>query len=284
MSDLPPSTPSTAPGSPPEQLQGMVFPSDLETLGHWVRFSPFKYSRANRLSETATPQPITASIFLPVPDNLVTGYSMGYSEENLEAYGEGVVELAKQAKNVMSANQGKDKEKALSEAIDSLRASAVANLGGALAATGLALDQFTGGAISVGSGIQRNPHLALLFTGVNFRSHRFSYRFTARTPEEANILQQMIMTFKMAMHPNYKPEFQNHLFEYPDEFEIEFSDGLFAVAPSVLRDFSINYHGQGIPAYHPDKLPVEMHFDMMFQEIYILTKDDIQEGRNGVPY
>ena len=69
-------------------------------------------------------------------------------------------------------------------------------------------------------------------------------------------------------------------FNYPDEFEIEFSqpdpiDYLFKIGNSVLSSFNINYQPDGGSHYHVNGAPVSLGLSLNFTEIEINTKEEI---------
>jgi hypothetical protein len=92
------------------------------------------------------------------------------------------------------------------------------------------------------------------------------------------------------MHPNYK--IGNLAFEYPDEFTIEFSSTLapylYKIGTCVLKNVSINYNAEGVPAFFDTGAPVSVEISMTFQETKIITKDNLDDPLNdtssAVPY
>ncbi len=68
-------------------------------------------------------------------------------------------------------------------------------------------------------------------------------------------------------------------FEYPEEFDIEFSSRinphLFNVNRSVLKSINVNYNGENIPIFFEETgAPVSIEVSLQFQETKILTKED----------
>ena len=126
----------------------------------------------------------------------------------------------------------------------------------------------------------RDRHLAVIFTGVNFRSHTFTYKFSPRDSGESTTIKNIIRRFKKHMHPDVDgPAF----FKYPDEFAIAFSGKnesfMFNFGTSVLSDFQVNYNPDGGSYFHTDGSPVSVGMQLTFTEIDILTKDQIAQGR-----
>ena len=51
-------------------------------------------------------------------------------------------------------------------------------------------------------GVAINPHLAVVFRGINFRDHSFTYKFVARDQTESNTIKAIIEAFRFHMLPS----------------------------------------------------------------------------------
>ena len=270
----------------------LTFPSDLR--GHGQNFILFRALKDFHLTRSAAPKENSvASIALPLPGNLSTSYNAQYSVEGIGPIGEGGSDIAAGGGGLQGVaqrlsakfkeNNGADIKGALldlaSTAADPVIAAVAASIGGLPgAATGAVVAQAFKGALG-GKGIARNPHIAALFTGTNFRSHAFQYKFTARNSQESDALRSIIKTFKYHMSPGYKEA--GHFFDYPEQFEIDIVGGdyLFDIGVSVLTSFDVNYGSDGA-AYHFEdtNAPFSITLAMTFQEIAITTKSEIYLG------
>lgn len=272
------------------------YPQDL--LGHRCIIFTAVNDRQNsrvgnqRVSEAGT------SIALPLPGNLSTAYNAQYSNEgigplgklafdagaggfnNVGEFGQNMVDrlssISSDERNAIMANLGSS----LAEAeIGALAATAVG--GGALgAATGAAVAQaFKGG--MAGAGVARNPHLAALFTGTNFRTHSFQYKLVARNEAESQAIKAIIHGFKLHSAPNYLAS--GHFLQYPSKWEIVIKNGpgdyLFKIGDSVCTNVEVNYTAEG-GAYFYDKsgAPVSVGLSLEMQEVAITTQKEIMEG------
>lgn len=152
--------------------------------------------------------------------------------------------------------------------------------GGNLAAlAGAGAAGFLKGALQ-GAGVARNPHLATVFTGVDFKTHTFQYKLIAKNKAESDTIRDMIFSFKKAMAPNYT--LGDHVFQYPDQFDITLAAGnyLFKFGRSVLTQFDVNYTGEGTPAFFEETgAPYSVTLNMSFQETEIVTKREVNQGR-----
>jgi len=122
--------------------------------------------------------------------------------------------------------------------------------------------------------------LAVIFSGVNFRSHQFQYKFSARNSGESDALREIIKRFKLNMVPTIDGA---AFFKYPNEFDISFSSKhekyMFKFGTNVLTDFQINYNPDGGSYFHDNGAPVSVSMSLTFTEIDILTQEQIEDGR-----
>lgn len=242
---------------------------------------------------------------LPIPANLATSYNARYSNESLGVTGdlgrrvgagleapesftaesiENSIRDAIEGANISSKDLSGAAAGGLIAGVESgslAAAAATKILGGgnlsALTAAGAA--GFLRGAL-VGAGIARNPHLATVFTGVDFKTHTFQYKLIAKNKAESDTIRDMIFSFKKAMAPNYA--LGDHVFQYPDQFDITLAAGnyLFKFGRSVLTQFDVGYTGEGTPAFFEETgAPYSVTLNMSFQETEIVTKREINQGR-----
>ena len=241
------------------------------------------------------------SFALPIPSNLNTSYNAQYNNAELGVAGQA-------ARNV-AAGMGNKTGSFTQNLIDSVKENEVLgvenisgmmkNLGiaaagadtlttalaGALlggpagAAIGGALGSIGTGALR-GLGVARNPHLANVFTGVNFRQHTFQYKLIAKNEKESEAIRDLIRNFKYHMAPDYRAS--DHVFLYPSKFQIilRAGDYLFKIGDSVLTTFDVNYTGEGAPYFFEDtNAPYSVTINMTFVEDTIVTKREIRQGR-----
>lgn len=237
----------------------------------------------------------TTIIALPIPTNLQTGYNAQYSETGIGVFGNELRTAMEEGSSVVDFLQQRGidtlQQSALAIAASASRevaavlgAASVEKLGLGAAGIGAGVGGAAGGAVQgalAAKGIAVNPHLAVLFEGVNFRTHSFQYKFSARTESESYSLNNIIYEFKKAMHPSIDGK---AFFKYPDEFDIRFPNDqgfLFEIGKSVLRDFSLNYTPDGGSYFHKNGAPVSVQMSMTFVEIDILTKQEIGNAPGG---
>lgn len=277
------STDTGDPTSSTGQPADLYFPADLPTIDHWIRISSFKYSRANRNATTAQNAAYTGHVFLPMPSSIKSDYSSQYSNEALGVTGlaqAGATDIYNdKIKGILNNSKpGKERNKAIADEIAAAGGVAASQSPGAL--TNWMLDTFPLQGFSVAQGIARNPHLAVLFEGVRFRSFDFNWEFVPRNKQELDTLNRIIKHFKAARAPQYSNVYANHLFTYPDEFEVEFHypDYLFTFNACVMTDFSVDYTPQRASVFFREpKAPVAYGISMSLQETTINTRETITQ-------
>ena len=241
------------------------------------------------------------SFALPIPANLGTAYNAQYNNAELGVAGEAARKVGSKFErssgsfisdivdavnktDVLSADNLKGSLTSLAvsaagadTAAAGLAGAAFGGLGGA--AIGAGLGSFGQGALR-GLGIANNPHLANVFTGVNFRVHTFQYKLIAKNKQESDTIRDMIRNFKYHMAPDYSSS--DHIFNYPSQFQIilRAGDYLFNIGDSVLTSFDVNYTGEGGPYFFEDtNAPYSVAINLSFTEDTIVTKREIRQGR-----
>ncbi len=129
-----------------------------------------------------------------------------------------------------------------------------------------------------------NPHMAVLFQGMGFRTFSMNFSLIARNVEESDMIRNIIYTFKYHMHPSLPPDdTTNRFLLYPENFVIAFmspaDDYLFKCSPCVLEAMDVDYNGSSVPAFYAETgAPVHINMSLQFKETEVLTKERIAEG------
>jgi len=221
------------------------------------------------------------TIALPVPANLQTAYNIQYDTPELGMAGQAIKPFDRNMYGIQGMDNGTTGQNIAQSALG-----VAATFGGA---ESLLSNPLARGALKVGFGIAVNPQKIVLLHGVNFRRHQFTYRLSPRNLDESRRINKIIQKFKYHAHPGLAggPLF----FRYPEFFEITTnSNYTFNIGPSVLETITVDYHGQGFPAYHRDKnenegnAPAEVILSLSFLETEILTKERLSEEPGGNRY
>lgn len=293
------------------EIETLSYPeNELSKLGHWVTFEILDSRQVNRSSSTETA--VLKRIRLPMPSNL---------SEQLEISYDATAELGNLGSIVVDAARGDEASQrtvggliggavvggivggltggnAMTGAVTGMIGSVAGkltstdentrqqgiNVGAAGISELLGASGTLGRAIAGSFGIARNPHKVVLFSGVDFRSHSFSFDLIPKNYDEAKAIRKIIFLMKYHGSPSTEglqsttlplptigantfaftstplgADASKHFFQYPNLFRIYFRHSpqeddwekvnLFRLADCFLTRFTVNYHPANTPSY-----------------------------------
>jgi len=139
------------------------------------------------------------------------------------------------------------------------------------------------GVVSAATGLAFNPRKEQVFKGVDFRTFQFEYQFFPRNATEARSVLNIIKTFKVHMHPEFK-DTNKFLYIYPSEFDISyFTNGIENTAihrhtSCVLTEMTVNYTPNSQFTTFADGTPTQINMQLTFRELAQLDKDMVTGG------
>lgn len=280
----------------PFKGQDFQFPNDLNSFGNYMEFRAYPTNGilSGQLSSIFSSLGLGAlstnfvgtdgaAIRLPLPNNLKVDYDPQYDTPSLGATAQ--AQLLKAAdRSVYGNTQIPGGNVASATGIAALGqlagqiASRIPGLGAAAGAAGLTGTDAQA-ALKVGAGLALNPHKIVLFTGVDFRNHQFSWRLSPRNKTESDTINQICQAFTYYAHPNF--ESGGLFLKYPEFFAIRIirDNYLNKFLPCVLDSISIDYQPMGYTAYkrgdfnQNDPAPAEVQLSLSFKETEIITKE-----------
>ena len=273
------------------KLEDIMFPHDLDDQ-HYMTFRVVRTVRKNLIETTKTMK--ERSFILPVPGNLVAKYAADYENQDIGILGAlaagdlGPGDLAAAGTSGMSALKSMGasvvrdaKSGNITGTTTALAGVAAATAAGAIFGTVMGAGAGVVGLAKVGvgagkkAGLAINPHMAVLFKGVGFKEHSFSFKFIPRDEKESEDIQELCREFRYHMLPTL--ELGSLAFGYPDEFQITFSRHLapylFDIGNCVLKSFDVTYNGSGVPSFSAGGAPMEIDISLGFQEVNIETRN-----------
>ena len=284
----------------------MVYPADIDDE-HYMKIDAFTRSKQT-LNEPNGKKIIGSSIVLPIPGNLQVTFQADYENKGMGLIG------AAAAGRLGTGLQG---AKAISDVSERIKAKfnetgtddqSLTQIGTAGVVTGATLLGTKAGGVLAGAiigagglgalgagvlleqGLAINPHLAVVFRGINFREHQFTYKFVARDQSESDTIKKIIKTFQYHMLPSNdiggSGKTVGLAFKYPDEFEISFAEkvrsSLYEIGTSVLKNMQVTYNGENLPIFFENTgAPVSIQIALQFQEVKLLTRDGFTEYGNN---
>ena len=135
-------------------------------------------------------------------------------------------------------------------------------------------------------GLTLNPNTRVLFKQPNIREFSFTFKFVAKSKEEAEQVNQIIKFFRTELYPDEIVAGTVSLgYRFPNKFDISFyhkgklisGDKVPNIKPCYLRDVSTTYN-QSTMAMHADDNFVEIDMTLAFQEIKALVRKDVSDG------
>jgi hypothetical protein len=128
-----------------------------------------------------------------------------------------------------------------------------------------------------------NPQSQMLFEGIDFRTYSMTFVFTPRSAQEANVVKEIIKTFRMFAAPTVVNEIGGFFFKPPGIFGVSFfSDGapnynINKLMDSILESVEVNYAPNGWSAHRGGK-PVQTTITLSFKEMTLVDRTKIENG------
>jgi len=267
--------------SPPFKNDGSTAEFDLESLAKY-NMSAEQYTRTG-----------LSPVILYMPEDISTGFKTNWTGKNFSNIGAGVLRTAGGEKIM---NKLKSFGETVNEGADRFTTIAGAQIISA------AIGKITGESVSLDDifsstrGVILNPNTELLFTGLDLRNFSLNYKLVPRSANEANQIEGIIKTFKMAMLPyaNSGAEdlkesfdvkgFQAGFIKVPDLVKVTFMSGndvnkhVPQYKMCALTQVDISYTPDGTYATTVDGRMVAYQMSLNFQETKLIYREDIKAG------
>lgn len=257
----------------------LTYPSDLTDM--CLKFEFKEYERKAPIGNISKIGGI--HIYLPIPSNLTEQFSMNYADKQLGLAGF-IEKNLPQLNNPNAEELGRSLGKSVRD-IGSQSATPQGLFYGARTVAGLS--DSVGSAVDKATGAVLNPFQAMIFQGVNLRSHSFTYKFSPNNTTDNDRLRKIIFEFKRRMHPLDA----GLIYQFPQICDIKFGlkegDPYFFTT-CFLESMNLNYAPGGTPAFFADNefgygTPVEIEMTLNFKEIRPITQNDFVEPAFSPP-
>lgn len=269
-----------------EELQEIATsPGGLQQTDRIINQNNSLASRFKTTSKTdilGKQKELADTIVLYMPNELSVSYGADYAMDNTEvASGIRAAMDTFKAGAGATARQQADTSKALKDIL--------VNAGVKLGKASLNLfGQDLNGTVGSLSRKVLNPHLEFLFQQINQRSFSYTFAFTPRSQQEAEMVHRIIKKFKFYAHPVF--DSKSTFLTMPAEFDIIFYSSnkenkyLNRVMPCALTGIEVNYTPDGIPSFFKDtgselgQSPTNIIVTLQFSEIGLLDRRHIEAG------
>jgi hypothetical protein len=283
-------------GKSPEgpQASNLQYPANLANYSYFMALHFVKYDRfaGQNFSSQTTP---VGNIYLPLPLNIAEEFGIGYTQtgdtfaniiQTIAAsgqsfkdmlYGDGDVNW----NNITGLLSG-DRDTIRNIGPKALKAAAL----GAMLITPDFLEDATsvGAAVKEAAGFVQNPHMTMLFEGVELRKHSFSWLFSPRSQAESQALDHIIINLRQWIHPKFNETFGRYALDFPYQVFCNFigTNFLYPVKRAVVTGMSIDNAADGNVSFYGGGAPVNIKLTLNLQECEILTRDDfVGEAANA---
>ena len=276
-----------------------------------IKFSAIEYKPAGkglitpsgkvskRFLEPDGSQKSLIDIYLPIPQDINSANTAGWSEKDFSAV---YAALYRIPKGLGDAGAGTDTvgnvrqevTAALQESglmgekgIDLITTKIGVEAANTLTGAGLGMNDI----LSRQAGVIINPNKELLFNSVSLREFGFSFVFTARSKPEADIIKKIIHSFKKYSAP--KTGSTGFFLASPDVFQIAYLYNGSGEHPflnkfkvAALKSVNVNYTGSSTYSTYTDGTPTHIIMSLGFSEIEPVYYEDFMDerGMSGTGY
>ena len=139
-----------------------------------------------------------------------------------------------------------------------------------------------------GTRLAMNPRNEMLFKGMQFKSYSFTFNLVPLVKRDSDNIQNAIRQIQKASAPAMR--FEKMFMEYPETWFVNFMSGgagsgnkyLMKLNECCCTNVGVNYTPQGDSNnMHEENAPLAVELTLDFTEIFIPTKETIDEGFNG---
>ncbi len=244
----------------------------------------FQSGLKNRASERA--METLGSVILPIPPVLSDQNTVSWNQSemnNLQMQGAAAAQevMRQQALGDLS---GKEAQKLLDklaggEASEQIKSYLTGQIPGINAKAGDILSRSQGQVI--------NPNMEMIFNGPALRSFGYTFRLTARSREESNVIRKIIRFFKQGMSVKQSVGSGIYL-DAPNVFDASFQSGygsnghpfLYKMKRCALTSFGVNYVPDGTYMTLPNKSMTAYEISLQMQELDPIFDNDYKNDND----
>lgn len=265
----------------------MSFPEDLGNHFIALSFKEYEYGSDTGVITTVN---TNGAVVLPLPQALEDSYDVNISQAELGIGGRAAAEFASESASGRSADLGKRIGAAATSSLRDLGSlegfansieNGISDFGSLVRFLGRGgVDAILPGAgrgTDVGLGTTVNPHVAVVFDGMNLKNHQFNWTFHPKSQEETNRLSKIQKYIRSSITPSYSSDARAVL-EYPSVVDIAFggikSDYFYYFKRCMVQNFSMNFTPTGNLSFLRGGAPAAVSMNMSLIETEIRTKED----------
>lgn len=258
---------------------GTTYPPDLiDQAPAYVELQFLKYTRSSPLEKGKIDSNII--IRLPIPENLNVYHSIRYEERESGPLG---ALLQSTTGSKIAENAVQELSKGFTDMNVSNFVSGVTGAGAkedllkvagyAAASKLMESEPVLGGLAGQIAGVIPNPHPTVFFKGLDLREFQWTWKFVPRSESEASALDSVLRIMKQKVLPKNSGNF----LDYPDLVQprVRPDSGVWGkFKRAAIKNFSINFSGEGTSAFFVNGKPVSVICALTFQEVEGFYQED----------
>jgi len=233
----------------------------------------------------ATTERITQAISLYIPDSMQYSQTIEWENSSVQEFGQ---KLGRGLAQTGGSKAGSDEIAKGTRKSSMKSTSAIGSLTSKIAgALGGTIGSFTDPKSTVNEllnvgGMAMNPQKLVLFRGIDFRTFQFEFYFTPRNEKESKNVREIIRAFRFHSHPEANILWGT-FYTAPSTFDIEYihkgavNKNIQSAKTCILKNYSLDYAPNGWSTF-TDGMPVQTRLILQFQELEVITKEDIERG------
>jgi len=258
----------------------LTYPQDIGK--YFIKFSFQSYVKEAAL-KLAKDEPTVVVIF-PIPSTLNENFSVSYNDAKLGPITGALAEGAKKG----AAEAGGGAMSQLGGALKGAASTGIKEIGAGAYAAGVSKisNETIRANIDKATGIVPNPHLAAIFQDIGLREHSFTFRFSPKSKQEADLLKKIVKTIKRRMLPGTGLSSEastGPLFSFPDVVDISFGpkgSEPYKIQRCVCTSMTVKYAPNGTPSFFKDGSPTDIEIGLNFKEVRVVTRKDYEDETN----
>jgi len=267
------------------------YPLDRDTKQDYIKVTMLRYSPrsvdpgqaggdSGSVFGSRGQRSILGSVSLPIQPSISDTNAVVWGEDRMNAI---QAKAAMESLNMMVKGAAGAEESAnrTAEGVSENAGSIKALVGFSLAEK--AVGNEAGNFFTRATGAIVNPNLELLFQGPSLRSFTFTFKLSARSEKEADVIKKIIRFFKQGM--SVKRATTSLFLKSPNTFEISYIYGetskdhpwINKIKECALQNFTVNYTPEGNYATYTDGSMTSYELTMTFGELDPIYDDDYQK-------
>jgi hypothetical protein len=255
-------------------LEIVSYPEEIADLEYKMTLEFMEYKRPSVSSPPSTETRFT--INLPIPNTLIEGYGVGFSEGEYGATIGNIINVVDDqiGSNPTEVDVSAEGIAGMVPAISGAARGALQSSSGRPGGVSGIIDQTLGSIV--------NPHLALFFTGVSLREHQFFWPFAPRNSADSAKLKEIYYRIKRAVLPAFTEDAFFTTLEYPMMVKVRIitkgKQDLYPFKMCMISGINMNYATSGTPAFHIDGRPALQQLSITLKEMEYFTSNNFVEA------